>query len=145
LDDFQGDNFERIVIPATPAINPAFLPHQHLKSSSLQMPAQGMRIISTTIWNFLEDSVLARYSLLPEPVHVASAFPLGHFSSSVLRFLGSEGKVCQKFKEKAFYQRNLRYHGIAERIRLQEQKLWGIFPGQEVLKIFWIAVAKAAA
>jgi hypothetical protein len=54
-----------------------------------------------------------------------------------LRFLGFEGKVCQKFKEKVFYQGNLCYHGIVERIRLQEQKLWGIFPGQEALKVFY--------
>jgi len=41
-----------------------------------------------------------------------------------------------KIKEKVFYQGNLCYHGVDERIRLQEQKLWGIFPGQEVPKTF---------
>lgn len=31
------------------------------------------------------------------------------------------------------------YHAADKRIRLQEQKLWGFYPGKEVLKtIFWL-------
>ena len=41
-----------------------------------------------------------------------------------------------KFLKKLLFQGNLCYHGVDERIRLQEQKLWGIFPGQEVPKTF---------
>src|SRR5208337_5345657 len=63
--------------------------------------------------------------VLPLPISAG----LGSLSSTALRFLGSDRKVCQKFKEKVFYQGNLCYHGIDERIRLQEQKLWAIFPG----------------
>jgi hypothetical protein len=45
-------------------------------------------------------------------------------------------KVYPKLKEKVFYQSNLGYYGFGERIRLQKQKLWGIFPGIEVPKTF---------
>jgi hypothetical protein len=41
----------------------------------------------------------------------------------------------QLFK-KLIFQGNLGYHGVDERIRLQEQKLWGIFSGGEVPKTF---------
>jgi hypothetical protein len=51
-----------------------------------------------------------------------------------------------RFLEKLLFQRKFYYHGADERIRLQEQKLWGIFPGPGGPKnLFWIAVAKGAA
>ena len=35
--------------------------------------------------------------------------------------------------------KNLCYHAADKRSRLQEQKLWGFYPGKEVLKtIFWL-------
>jgi hypothetical protein len=34
-----------------------------------------------------------------------------------------------RFLEKLLFQRKFCYHGADERIRLQEQKLWGIFSG----------------
>jgi hypothetical protein len=37
------------------------------------------------------------------------------------------GKIC-------FFQAKLCYHAVHEGIRIQEQKLWEIFPGQEVPK-----------
>ena len=41
---------------------------------------------------------------------------------------------------------NFCYHAITEGNRLQEQKLWGIFPGQKgPHNLFWTAVAKVAA
>jgi hypothetical protein len=44
--------------------------------------------------------------------------------------------VCSQNEEKLFSQRNFCYHAVEEWIRLQEEKLWGIFSGQEVLKTF---------
>jgi hypothetical protein len=66
-------------------------------------------------------------------------------STSLLKFLGSDGKVCQKFKEKVVYQGNLCYHGVNERIRFQEQKLGVIFAGQRGPKNhFWTEVVQVA-
>jgi hypothetical protein len=48
-------------------------------------------------------------------------------------------------KEKVFYQANLCYYSVDERIWLQEQKLWGISPGPRgPQNRFLTAVAKAA-
>ena len=55
---------------------------------------------------------------------------LGSLGPFTVRYLGSEDNICQKFKEIVFYQVNLCYLGIDEKIWLQEQKLWEIFPGQ---------------
>jgi hypothetical protein len=42
-----------------------------------------------------------------------------------------------RFLEQLLFQGNLCYYGVDERIRLQEQHLWGIFSGQEVPKTFF--------
>jgi hypothetical protein len=34
-----------------------------------------------------------------------------------------------KSLKKLLYQENLCYHGVGEKVRLQEQKFWGIFSG----------------
>jgi hypothetical protein len=71
---------------------------------------------------------------------------LASLSSGAVRYLGSEGEVCQELREKLFFQRNLCYHAVDERIRLQEQKLWGIFPGPSGPKsLSSIEAAKVAA
>jgi len=63
-----------------------------------------------------------------------------------VRYPRSDGQVCQKFRGKLFFQRNLCYHDADEGSRLLEQKLWRFSPGQEVRKtIFLTAVAKVAA
>jgi hypothetical protein len=61
---------------------------------------------------------------------------LGPLSSPPLRFLGAKANVYQKFRKKVFHQGNLCYPGIVVRIRLQEQKPWGFFPGKRSHKPF---------
>ena len=46
-----------------------------------------------------------------------------------MRCLFTVGEVCPKSEEKILFQLKLCYRTVEERIRLQEQKLWGIFPG----------------
>jgi hypothetical protein len=51
-----------------------------------------------------------------------------------------------KFLKNLLFQGNLCYHGVDKRIRLQEQKLWGIFPRPTGPKNhFWTAMAKTGA
>jgi hypothetical protein len=71
---------------------------------------------------------------------------LESLSSLAVRYPGSESAVCSKFREKVFFQGNLCYHADDEKIRLQEQNLWGIFSGPKGLKKqFLTAVVRAAA
>jgi len=57
-----------------------------------------------------------------------------------------KGVVCQKSGKNLFFQEKPCYHAADERVRLQEQKPSGIFPGQRGSKNhFRTAVAKAAA
>lgn len=117
---------------------------RHLKSYSQQMPLEDMQTISKLFADPMISEGFGRY-LLPEVVYpcglrfptdspLPSGAALGSLSSTALRYLGSEGVVCQKSRGKSFFQRNLCYHVVGERIWLQEQKLWGIFPGQRGLK-----------
>jgi len=51
-----------------------------------------------------------------------------------------------KFLKKLLFQGNFCYHGADKKIRLQEQKLWGIFPKERGTKNhFSTSVIKAAA
>jgi hypothetical protein len=59
--------------------------------------------------------------------------------------LCSEGWLCQKFKEESILSRKLCYHGVDERIRLQEEKLWGIFSGPRGPKNQFLSVVANAA
>jgi hypothetical protein len=42
-----------------------------------------------------------------------------------------------KFLKNNFFKGTCAINGVGERIRLQEQKLWGMFSGQEVPKTFF--------
>jgi len=76
----------------------------------------------------LRPEVLCPYGLgFPPGAPLPGGAGLGSLGSMALRFLGSEGNVYKNFQGKAFYQGNLCYHGVAERIRLQEQKILGDF------------------
>ena len=44
----------------------------------------------------------------------------GSLSSMALRFMGSEGEVRPRFREEVFFQENLCYLGVDERIRPQK-------------------------
>jgi hypothetical protein len=54
---------------------------------------------------------------------------------------GRRGIGMPKIQGKNIFQANLCYHAVDKRIRLQEQKLLGIF----FKNLFWIVVAKIAA
>jgi hypothetical protein len=88
---------------------------------------------------------LAHFNARRWYVHVDSAFPLvPHYRGVLgwgLKVHGSEvswscGLEMPRIQGKSFFQEDSCYHGIDERIGLQEQKLWGIFSGQEVAKTF---------
>ena len=65
--------------------------------------------------------------------------------STALRFLGSEGKVRQKFKGKVLYQGNLCYHYAEEESASRTETLGDFFRVRGPKDLFWIVVAKAAA
>ena len=54
---------------------------------------------------------------------------LGFIGRKSMRCLFTNGKVWPKSEAKILFQRKLCYRTVEERIRLQEQKLGGIFPG----------------
>jgi len=55
-------------------------------------------------------------------------------------------RVCPTFRENGLFKGKLCYYSVNERIRLQEQKLWGIFTGSRGPKNqFLTAVAEVAA
>jgi hypothetical protein len=62
-----------------------------------------------------------------------------------MRCLFTKGEVRPKSEEKALFQRNLCYHTVKERIRLQEKKSLGIFTGQRGRKNHFLTTAPEVA
>jgi len=87
-----------------------------------------------------------RYFEIPKPVRYQAALRRSRTPSAPPSAGDNLTKQAENSENKVFFQGNLCYHGVDERIRLQEHKLWGIFPGPRGPENrFLTAVAKAAA